>query len=153
MTKRLFLVTGKPKSGKSTFAGKLAKCHGFQLLAADSIYIEFVEQQWPKLYFEDLRKWIDPHYRMISDHPQFVAEQYGGPGYVKEWEEYLEQRIRAMAARTDNLVAEGWLLSYCKDRLLASLDNVARVLWLEMHSFRCFRNSEELTLEQVANLE
>jgi nicotinamide riboside kinase len=55
---RILLVFGDPANGKSTLANKLKAEHRFEVVWVDDVYVEWVQFRCPRLYFDDLDKYI-----------------------------------------------------------------------------------------------
>lgn len=156
MGKRLLLVSGATGGGKSTLACQLQRRFGFETLGVDGVYIKFVQEKWRVLCFPDLKKWIAPHFQMVTRNWEQMKDKYKRRSFVDEWEDYLTRQIEALAGdHGDKLVVEGWLLGQgnTKHKLTDSLSSVVPVFWIWVDKdHKYFLDGEELTLEQVANL-
>lgn len=151
MAKRLLLVSGSPRSGKSYLACKLKECYGFHALHVDDVYVGFIREKCPELYFEKLHLFIAPQYRCILKKKKWTLEHLGR-NYVEEWEAHLEAQVKEQTECYDDVVVEGDLLSDSKHTLQTHLQDVAQVFCIEVvdGKYRCGGNI--LTLEQVAAL-
>ena len=113
--KTVLWVTGEPGSGKSCLANKLHRDYSFSCpLSVDSVYVRFVKETCPALYFKALHKYIAPHYERIlsTDHSK---KHFYGRDFVKEWRCYLYEQIEKKATDNEKVVVEGYLLKYRED--------------------------------------
>ena len=150
--KRVLFVTGEPGSGKSTLAEELAKNHSFVHLSVDDAYVEFVRDKCNLLFFEQLERYIAPHYNCILSERKFSKEQFGRD-FVVEWYEYLlQQIIEELATQKDSVVVEGYLLKDCIGDLQAKLQGKAEMYRIQADNMEYKCNGQVLTVEQVAAL-
>lgn len=151
MSKRLLLVSGKSGTGKSTLAEKLKACCGLHALHVDDVYVGFIMEKCPELYFKVLHLFIGPHYRCILKEKEFTLERLCRD-YVEEWESHLEERVKEQTERYDDMVVEGNLLKYSKESLPKHLRDVAQVFWIDVVDGEYYHEGELCTFEQVAAL-
>ncbi len=151
--KRVKLVTGEPKSGKTWLAEKLANDHSFINLSVDAVYVDFVKSKCHMLFFEALNKYISPHYNCILSDSDYSKTQFEGRDFVKEWREYLLQRIEErLADKNDQIVVEGYLLKYCMGYLQEKLQGKAQTFQIQVANRVYKWKDQTFTVEQVASL-
>jgi chloramphenicol 3-O-phosphotransferase len=124
--KRLILLHGQPRSGKSSLATDLEKDYSFEKLTLDELYVEFIETRCKEYYFERLRNYIRQHYHCILDANGYTKDKCGRD-LVKEWHEFLFAATSEKIQRYDNVVVEGYLLVDCLDELKARMEKLAEV--------------------------
>jgi dephospho-CoA kinase len=147
--KRVFLLYGNPGSGKSTLARKLRDEHGFRLISLDPLYVEFIQSECPRLYFEALGTWIAPHYKQLFNGKERTKQRYGRD-LVQEWHEYILARIEDLIAQDDSVVVEGFLLFDCMEFLESSLSAKARVFRILADHLKYRILGPQMTSEEIA---
>lgn len=149
--KRLFLVHGDPGSGKTPLARALRDEHAFEYLSLDALYVEFIKAKCPTLYFDDLKKFIAPHYQCILQ-PREYSYYHFKRDLVNEWHEYMLTATLNRSAHHNNLVAEGFLLYDCLSDLEARMSQIARVFLVHASNGTYQVLGASLTVKQIATL-
>ena len=150
--KRIILVTGMPRQGKTHLTNRLVTEFSFAALSVDQAYLDFVKTRCPMLYFEALHLYIGPHYDAIIENGDDYSNAHLGRGFDAEWRRYLATRIRGMASLHDNLAVEGYLLKCCDsqfDQMLASVGPLFRV---STEGGRYYFQGRELSAGMIAAL-
>ncbi len=153
MKKRLILLTGLPRQGKTHLMTRLereAVCTG---LRVDAVYCDFIKTQCPAMYFENLPDYVGPHYdSMIEGLDAYSFSKYGRY-FDAEWRAHLVRRIQNHATENDRSVVDGYLMkARVVDQIQGALAPLARVHAVSVEGRRYFLGRKELTFEQVAEL-
>ena len=149
--KRLFLVYGHSRQGKTYLAQQLRDEYGFEMLALDSLYVEHIQRHCPFLYFPDLSKFIAHHYLYILNPKEYILSQYQRD-LVEEWHQHLYAHVSALSARFDSLVVEGWLLKDCLGEVVTRMSGVAQVFPINVVERKYSHAGSELTIAEIATL-
>ena len=114
------LVFGDPDSGKSWLANKLCNEYGYDILALDSAYIQFIIGKYPHLILDSLTLVISQHYQTILKATEKNVD--------KAWAQYVTDKIcNDMLDNDTPVVIEGYLLAPILKTLRSRLSKVARV--------------------------
>lgn len=151
--KRVLLIYGDPRQGKSGLAGDLAKEFRNEdaILSVDDLYVEFIKKKCQEFYFKQLRNYIRQHYHYILDAGGYTKHKFGRD-FVNEWHKYLFANISERSARYDDLVVEGYLLVDCHRGLEAHMSQTAQVFLVHV-SNRTYRvRGKPLTVNEIAAL-
>lgn len=149
--KRLLLIHGEPRSGKSSLARKLQDEHSFEVLSLDELYVKFIETECEDFYFKNLRTYISPHYHYILDARGYTKKKYGRD-LVHEWHEYIFTTSFNMSAEHDNLAIEGYLLFDCLGALETRVSQIAQVFIVHVSDFSYRVLGAPLTVDDIAAL-
>ena len=99
---RIVLIFGDPDSGKSWLANELHDRYGYNVLSVDELYIQFIKEDYPKLYLESLNLVVSQHYKQVLKATEKDGE--------KRWREYVVSFIKENFNHTSLLAVEGYLL-------------------------------------------
>lgn len=149
----LVWVTGDPGSGKSCLANKLHRDYSFSCpLSVDSVYLRFVKEMCPALYFKALHKYIGPHYEHILASKQ-SSKFFYGRNFVDEWRNYLYEQIEKKVEKNAKVVVEGYLLKDCKGlRKKLELELPGHVFDIKAKDCLYYYQGEEYKVDRIARL-
>ena len=147
----VLLICGIPGSGKTWLADKLRREHSFDVLSLDPLYVSFIQQYCPDIYFKKLNLYIQPHYdRIVSNRP--YSQHHFGRDFVNEWHLHLRQTIEQFVTTHPNVVVDGYLLHDFKDLLHNSPPADTRVFQIEVIN-RTYRTiGSQMTVSEIATL-
>jgi hypothetical protein len=75
-----------------------------------------------------------------------------GRDYLAEWHDHLERLLDRLAAQSDKLVVEGYLLCDCRDHLSAALARSARVFQVAVRQRAYYYQNRSRSIEDIAAL-
>lgn len=137
--KRLFLIHGKPKQGKTTLAINLQE----DVISVDAVFVGCIQQYFPNLYFPDLKHFISPFYHgIITTMPRIVAQ----------WKEYVERLVLDEVQVRSRVVVEGHLLFGVLDRLEEKASPWCEVYKIHVKRRQYFIGGQEYSLEDIRAL-
>lgn len=147
----VILLHGNPGSGKSFLAKELAAKYSFFALHVDDVYVSFIRDFCPDLYFAALSLYIGPHYDKILIHREH-SKRHFHRDFVAEWHDHLHRQILTVAHMHSRVVVEGYLLRDFQDRFMATISPDVQVFLIEVAS-RTYRvNGNPTTIDQIAVL-
>jgi len=149
--KRILLIHGDPKSGKSFLADMLKSRFSFNLVSIDGCYVDFIAKQFHALYFEALNRYIAPHYCWLMKLRNHLKKDFELDP-IDEWNKHLLSIVTEQSNLYDDLVVEGFLLHYYKDIIENTLSNRAKTFQVRVIDRNYFARNEIMTLEQIAKL-
>jgi len=135
---RVVLIYGDSGHGKSYFAAKLKNEFGYRMIAVDNVYIQFIRDRFPDLYFPRLRHFIWNHWHNIlfgGYDPWIGAISTNPPQFspvlsdvLAVWRNHLYDVIEDELLRFPSVVVEGYLLNPAGCREPTPLDELKRTL-------------------------
>ncbi len=147
----VILLHGIPGSGKSFLAAELAAKHSFFALHLDDVYVAFIRDFCPDLYFAALSLYIGPHYDKILVHREHSRRHFHRD-FVAEWYDHLHHQIMTVAHMHRRVVVEGYLLHDFQDRFMETISPDVHVFSVEVVSRTYRLNGKRTTIEQIAVL-
>lgn len=129
MFKHVLLIFGEPDSGKSWLASELQAHYGYATVALDDVYIQFVQEKYPKLYLESLNIVVSQHYRTILS-----QERHG----ERDWRKYAIQTIKDTARANALVAVEGYLLEPILGDVYKAISKVAKVTTIQVIGHQYF---------------
>jgi hypothetical protein len=147
--KRVVLVYGESRSGKTYLAENLNSGYGWQMLSVDELYVAFVKTKCPEFYFGRLRTYVAPHYVYILVANGHTKEKYRRD-YVAEWNQFLLDAIIGEIAGHDTLVVEGWLLQHSLKPLKLRLSQSAQVALVEVLDRTYWIDHAQVAIQDIA---
>lgn len=154
--KRIFLIYGNPKSGKSTLGkdikGRVTESgNSCELISVDDQYVYFITQHFPALRFEALNQFIAPHYFWLNQWRQAFHKCFGQDP-IDAWHQHLLDFIKKQSILYDDLAVEGYLLEDCKDQFEKNLSDRAKIFQVYVNEKQYFVGNNIATLEEILKL-
>jgi len=157
----LIFIWGNSRHGKSTLCQELNHADKYLVLSTDEIYVSFISNCFPELYFPLLHAFVQPHYQAIFR----VPLPY--PGTKKQytshlvnlnniddlwWDHLLISILKTLEAGKDAIV-EGWHLGLQEKQLSRKIKEQLNVTPIKVHAsnHQYFLNyaKEPLTKEEL----
>lgn len=145
--KRAFLVYGDSGMGKTTLCESL-KEKGFSVLPVDTLYVDFIKELYPSLYFNNLNMYVAQHYLRIFATP-YTAEIFG-KDILSEWVNVLYGAILSMVGESDSVAIEGYLLRDYLTDLFYNLYEMCKVVSVRVSNHKYYIFDAECDVDTVA---
>jgi 2-phosphoglycerate kinase len=138
------LIYGDPGQGKSHLAGKLREEFGYRRITVDDVYVRFIRDRYPDLYFPRLRQFISNHWHAIT-----IDGRLDDLGTA--WRNHLYDVIENELRSFPRIVVEGYLVGFALNELKAKLEKRVAVRIIKAENQKYPMDDKEVTVAEIAD--
>ena len=134
----MILIFGDPGHGKTHLADHLHDTYGYYLVSLDELYVEFIQNRYPRFFLDVLPDVIAQHYLYM-----FAQD----PSRVAAWCEHVVLTTKDASTQNQLVAVEGYLLLPALSAVEQRLADLAAVTTVEVRNHQYFVASN---VEQIA---
>ena len=144
------LLTGASGAGKSKFANDLRKELDFKRISGDRLYVRFIKEQIPFLYFPMLLEFIGDHYdKMVIEG---MRKKVFRTNVKAQWLEFSADEIEDVLRHSSRVIAEGYTFKDITEGLKKRLEKSAKLIIIEMIDYKPMVNGNLTDIESIRKM-